>query len=394
MKKYIIIALVAILVIGVGVAVYLFIFNDKKSDNDLVLNNTNNTEETNTNSVSHNENLESLDFNLSDPGDLYFVSICYLNENPDDVIYFNEGLREEFARIPDKTSNEEIDLIASICESYDQKDSDYFRKLIETDNDKDGINSYLEIIFTTDDNNPDTDSDGYDDLKEVINGFNPNDLLEDKQNAIDEKLGILLKENPIDQDAVILACEELDYRVGSLISEKDSCLEQASRKMTDLKFCDKAKFKESSWYDKCIISIKLNSAITTADCLNIDDDWSKSYCLKERAIESKSLEPCSLLTGEFDEFIVCANGTYPYLENKTDCDTYRERMDDDDYSSCLWNVAYNTKDYRICEFKPSGEILACVNELAYKLKDPEICEYYNFFPDDFEKKKCLAQIPN
>ncbi|MBW6440984.1 thrombospondin type 3 repeat-containing protein, partial [Patescibacteria group bacterium] len=41
------------------------------------------------------------------------------------------------------------------------------------DSDQDGLSDYLEKILGTDENNPDTDGDSYDDYNEIKNGYNP-----------------------------------------------------------------------------------------------------------------------------------------------------------------------------------------------------------------------------
>lgn len=357
MKRYLLIVIITVIIIGIGTAIYFFVFADKKV-NDLILNQ--NTNVNNTNDETNANNSESsLDYKTVE--NLLFMSSCYFSKNPDDVKYFPENLRDKNAYVPDKTNEGDMAFIKTYCQDYTKEAFDYFAKLIRTDEDKDGLNAYLEKIFSIDDNKPDTDNDGYNDLEEVVSGHNPNDLLTQKLNNARDQVSLLMQEDPINQEAIILACAALDIEGNALASQKDSCLEQASRIISDPTFCDKANFTLNSYfYGLCKDNMIWNAAKTAEDCLKINSQSLKGICIDEKVKELKSLAPCSLPGVIFTE---CAWNKFYYLEDRTDCDTYNALLGKDDFMACLFAVAETTHDTTLCKEITNIGLNTCINQV-------------------------------
>jgi hypothetical protein len=335
--------MMTIIIIGIGLAIYFFISDDKKIDY-VTLNQ--NTSVNNINNKANASNPESnLDYKTIE--NLILMSSCYLNKYPNDVQYFPENLRDKNAYVPDKANEDDMEFIKKYCSNYTQEAFDYFAKLIRTDADKDGLNVYLEVIFSIDDNKLDTDNDGYNDLEEVVSGHNPNDLLTQKQNDARDRVSLLMQEDPINQKAIILACAALDIEGSALASQKDSCLEQASRMISDPTFCDKAKFTPNSYfYGLCKDNMIGSAAKTAEDGLKINSESLKGICIDEKVKELKSLAPCSLPGITFTE---CAWNKFYYLKDRADCDTYSILLGKDDFMECLFAVAKTTHDTSLCK---------------------------------------------
>lgn len=116
--------------------------------------------------VEMRESMGEDDFKSS----LAMMLTCYLDE---DFSYFDElseGMVELY-RLGDQ--REDILSWAQVfpCESFfeNEKNVEFLEYLLNTDKDSDGLNLYLELIHSGDDNNKDTDGDGYDDFYEAIN---------------------------------------------------------------------------------------------------------------------------------------------------------------------------------------------------------------------------------
>ncbi|MBI4092339.1 MAG: hypothetical protein HY420_00245 [Candidatus Kerfeldbacteria bacterium] len=130
--------------------------------------NTNFSENTNLN-VNQNANTNNNTINVSND-DEYIVG-CYLNEHPDALKYFPESFKEGYQQF---TNN---DYYRQQCQSsgkYTAQQAPRAKILVETDADGDGLNLHLENFFGSSDAKTDTDGDGYSDLQEVENGYNPN----------------------------------------------------------------------------------------------------------------------------------------------------------------------------------------------------------------------------
>ena len=88
--------------------------------------------------------------------------------------------------------------------------------LVDTnDDDKDGLNNYLETYYDTDPKNPDTDSDGVDDYTElcIFNGYNPNEKDSDLNGVSDGN-------EDYDSDGLTNAFE-LSHKLNPVLSDTD-----------------------------------------------------------------------------------------------------------------------------------------------------------------------------
>jgi hypothetical protein len=92
---------------------------------------------------------------------------CYLQEHPEAIQRFPSGeLRDYFTTdIAPITANDCFLIGEEAIAAVDEG--------IRTDDDQDGLNTYLENLLGTDDANPDTDGDGFTDATEIANEYNP-----------------------------------------------------------------------------------------------------------------------------------------------------------------------------------------------------------------------------
>ncbi len=97
----------------------------------------------------------------------YIIKLtCYAKDHPEILNKFPAGdIREEIREDSENYTD---------CEVLSSEEIEKLLTYVNTDSDNDGLNLLLESLYLIDDTNTDTDGDGYDDLTEVINGYNPN----------------------------------------------------------------------------------------------------------------------------------------------------------------------------------------------------------------------------
>ncbi|MFA6252657.1 MAG: hypothetical protein WCV69_00085 [Patescibacteria group bacterium] len=303
-------------------------------------------------------------------------STTILKTESDDKSFFAVG-----------SSPEGDEMMSNLCGVYNQDAYDFMLNMLKTDVDQDGLNVYMEDQYHTSDNNVDTDGDGYSDLTEILTNHDPNNLWTLEQNAKNDRLEAIFAQPNFNVAEAVAICKTMGDN-----NAIDVCLESISRHpgFSEPNYCDTVGFSAGSIYkDWCYDDILFNSG-KAEDCIKIDNSTT-DFCLAQYVEKEKSLRPCMLL-GQ-DEISMCINPTFKYLDEKSDCDEYKDKMSSDDYNTCLWFIAFNTKDPKVCESSESNKVLTCVNNLAYELLDPNICEYYNPYPD-YLKKECIANTPD
>lgn len=93
------------------------------------------------------------------------LAACYLKNHPEGLVYFPAG----------KISQEYLSLTSTQdCSSFTDNQINSVLAYLTADRDQDGLNNIVEQKYSTDDNKKDTDADGYDDLTEINNGYDPN----------------------------------------------------------------------------------------------------------------------------------------------------------------------------------------------------------------------------
>lgn len=99
-------------------------------------------------------------------------AICWLQITDPEATQLPAGkIRTEFTNILKIYLNEPEEIAG--CAEIPAKLSDQAQQLFERDADLDGLSTPVELWFGTDENNSDTDNDGFSDAEEITNGYSP-----------------------------------------------------------------------------------------------------------------------------------------------------------------------------------------------------------------------------
>ncbi|MBT6690958.1 hypothetical protein HOB10_01335 [Candidatus Parcubacteria bacterium] len=272
------------------------------------------------------------------------LTMCYLVKNPEDIKYFPTELQEDYTFFEGDLSEEDQVYMDGTCQFFKEDAYTYYLTLLQTDEDEDGLNLFLEKMNRAEDTKVDTDDDGYSDLVEVINGYNPNDTLTNAIKAKWEIVEQMLEEEDFDEYAAAEICRSMVEDDGMGI---DVCLDAVSNRAFDSDFCETAGFSAMTTLKfRCQENVTKNQAVRdndTAKCLTLNQP---DYCLAKIGKNNKTLEPCSL---DPDTFIFCAISVYDYLDNTDDCLKYKSTMFTGDYfDGCIASVASNLGDPLLC----------------------------------------------
>ncbi len=305
------------------------------------------------------------DFEYKDFDSMSSIVPCYLNKNPQELIYFPEGsLRAFFDHI---SSDSEIKNLS--CTMYDFEEiDDYAASLFQTDVDRDGLSLYLENIYSTDDEKEDTDDDGFSDLVEINNGYNPND-------ANDGPRGIGL----FDYNNEDLVDDNSDEADGSDTEEDvDTEEEGGDGGTTDLPQ-----------------EIQINQP---EDCLLLEDA-EINQCLNNFVESMASLEPC-VLSVDFDRCVADAN-LFSYISNNQECFVYEDYMNITNFDKCLSVRSTIEDNANLCFSLKEASALNCINSLVVSNDNIDLCAYIYFLQASInstdgwqQHRACINQIYN
>jgi len=148
-KITVIIILSLIVLAGIALGGY-FLYKRFFAGEEEIINNTNISLNTNQTIIS--------------PAEKQILAVCYLQVNPAALSYIPDG--KIFDDYQTRASQ------AMDC-NYKEADLNGVLSLLQTDQDGDGLNLIVEDKYGTSDDMKDTDADGYDDLTEINNGYNP-----------------------------------------------------------------------------------------------------------------------------------------------------------------------------------------------------------------------------
>lgn len=313
-----------------------------------------------------------------------FRYACYLLENPSALAFVPEGtLRDGYAAL--KEDEEPVGL----CESFKELGWGAIEPLATVDQDKDGLNGFLELLYHADDTKADTDGDGYSDLTEVQSSHDPNDIYTLRKGELGDQMQEVLSATPVDIPKVVDVCCE--YQAGT---DRETCLAQASGKINDPTFCDNVDFPAESYeYTQCKNSFLFKTG-NPQDCLNIVGGSDPYICLEQYAKEQRSLKPCELLEGE--QFKVCAGGidVFSSLPNSSECYTYQSRLDEYQFDECIKAVAHSTKNPSLCFEQDQDYPGYCVERVAYEARDPSLCEILREKYGEDSYQSCVRLTPD
>ncbi len=389
-RKLLVIFLVIFLFLG-GLA-YAWFFTDLK-DNISFLKSKEITDSIKTEEANIATSTEDMVVDYTKKETLAYLIPCYIYKYPEASQYFPEGkLRDIFAMSPAEreSTTEEPEYMTTICLPFEQKAYDYALTLLKTDDDKDGLNLFLENMYRTSDNNVDTDGDTYPDLTEVLTDHDPNNLFTAEYKAKMSKIETAIRQPSFDVNEMVALCKSFEDATLT-----DPCFEfiSSSPYLTDVTFCDTVGFSdELSFKGDCKENFLMRSG-KPEDCLGVGGSGD-SICLSQYIEKEKSLRPCMLVGAE--NFSVCVGGYFHFLDQVSDCNEYKQYLDDYLYDSCLFDVAVSTKDPKACDGVIKMGSSECIRRLAYNLKDPSICEHYDKTSNDdsFLYKRCISNTPD
>ncbi|MFA6466547.1 MAG: hypothetical protein WCV71_01680 [Patescibacteria group bacterium] len=362
------IGVIVLLLILVGGGVYWW-FQKKANEIKIKENQAPVVNEVSNKEDSEQENNIEDDYTLTE--NLMFMEICYLRDHPELIKYYPENLDEHTSIFTDTLSDDGQKDIDELCVDANEDGYNYFLSLLQIDEDMDGLNLYLERYYNSSDNNKDTDGDGFDDLVEIINGYDPNNLRTEYINNIHDQLAVLYESDELDIDKIIETCNLLLIDEYSKIDDqgRDSCLESASRSISDVTFCDKVNFSFDYLYEQCKDNMVFNKASTAEECLKVQDETLRTLCIHKEVKKAKSLEPCMILPEEFDS---CVNPVFGDLESTDDCYKYKSNMTIDTFDSCLSAVAVSQNKATYC-FGMNEQINQCIIAVAEFNNDTNQC---------------------
>lgn len=311
------------------------------------------------------ETEENATYNFRELSNLSFLLPCYLNASSSALMYFPEGhLRDFFASISDDESISDLD-----CDNYLHPDANnYLMSLLQTDNDGDGLNLYLENINLTSDDIIDSDRDSYDDMTEVISGHDPNDFIEGNNSLADY----------------------YDYEVGEggLVNAEEG------ENSEEEENTEEEEDEETSNPDEEEEEVVFESP---EECLTLEGD-DVDVCLNNFAIQERTLAICEMSL-DFNNCVSINRDAFSALENIQECYDYVDLLTVSNYDQCLALQSVAKDSVASCFDVKDISVVSCINQVVIDNNNASHCANMYFLQtsvnnnNGFEDQmSCIAQI--